>query len=131
MKGKNLGIALLMDYYGPMLTDKQMDVMEYYYDQDLSLAEIAEHTGITRQGVRDAIKRAEAYLFEMEEKLGFVKRFGRLEYDINRMSEILTEVRELNLKRVFSRELEDYAAEMETILGDMRETDSAADKAAG
>ena len=63
---KNLAIADLLDLYGDMLTEKQKDVMELYYDQDLSLAEIAEHEEITRQGVRDSIKRGEAYLLELE-----------------------------------------------------------------
>ena len=66
---KNLAISDLLDLYGPMLTDKQRDVIELYYNQDLSLAEIAEHEQITRQGVRDNIKRGEAFLLEMEEKL--------------------------------------------------------------
>ena len=62
---KNLAISDLLDLYGPMLTDKQRDVIELYYNQDLSLAEIAEHEQITRQGVRDNIKRGEAFLLEM------------------------------------------------------------------
>ena len=66
---KNLDIVLLADYYGEMLTDNQRKFIEYYYNDDLSLSEIAENEGITRQGVRDAIKRAEAQLFDMEEKL--------------------------------------------------------------
>lgn len=64
---KNLAISDLLDQYGAMLTDKQRDVIELYYNQDLSLAEIAEHEQITRQGVRDNIKRGEAFLLEMEE----------------------------------------------------------------
>ncbi|WP_373889743.1 sigma factor-like helix-turn-helix DNA-binding protein [Paludicola sp. MB14-C6] len=52
-----------------MLTEKQRDVIDLYYNQDLSLSEIAEHEGITRQGVRDSIKRGEVYLFELEDKL--------------------------------------------------------------
>ena len=66
---KNLEIALLFDFYGDMLTEKQRDVVELYYDNDLSLSEIAENEGITRQGVRDSIKRAEAQLLEMEDRL--------------------------------------------------------------
>ena len=64
---KNLEIALLFDFYGEMLTDKQRDVVELYYNDDLSLSEIAENEGITRQGVRDSIKRAEAQLLDMED----------------------------------------------------------------
>ena len=75
---KNLAIADLLDLYGDMLTEKQKDVMELYYDQDLSLAEIAEHEEITRQGVRDGIKRGEQILQEMEEKLQFAARLNAL-----------------------------------------------------
>ena len=57
---KNLEISLLFDFYGDMLTEKQRDVVELYYNDDLSLSEIAENEGITRQGVRDSIKRAES-----------------------------------------------------------------------
>ena len=58
---KNLEIALLFDFYGEMLTDKQRDVVELYYNDDLSLSEIAENEGITRQGVRDSIKSCLLY----------------------------------------------------------------------
>ena len=54
---KNMEIAFLVDFYGDMLTEKQRDMIELYYDDDLSLSEIAENEGITRQGVRDSIGR--------------------------------------------------------------------------
>ncbi len=72
---KNLQISFLLDFYGDMLTDKQRDVVELYYNEDLSLAEIADHSGITRQGVRDSIKRAEAQLLEYESRLKLAERF--------------------------------------------------------
>ncbi len=70
---KDLSIVPLLDIYGGALTDKQRNVMELYYNEDLSLSEIAEHEGITRQGVRDCVKRAEALLLEMEEQLKFAE----------------------------------------------------------
>jgi len=76
---KDLNITVLFDFYGDILTDKQRDVIDYYYNEDLSLAEISEHLGITRQGVRDSIKRAEAILLDMEERLGLAKRFRRIQ----------------------------------------------------
>lgn len=76
--GKNLEISLLLDFYGDMLTEKQRSMVEYYYNDDLSLAEIAENEGITRQGVRDSIKRAEAQMLEMEERLGLSRRFRQI-----------------------------------------------------
>lgn len=72
---KNLDIGMLMDFYGQMLTDKQTDAIDFYYNQDFSLAEIAEEMKISRQGVRDLIKRAEKQLFELEEALGLVEKF--------------------------------------------------------
>ncbi|MEG0615131.1 MAG: sigma factor-like helix-turn-helix DNA-binding protein [Oscillospiraceae bacterium] len=74
---KDLKIALLLDFYGEMLTEKQRDVIELYYDEDLSLSEIAEMAKITRQGVRDSIKRGEQQLLELEEKLGLAEKFER------------------------------------------------------
>lgn len=76
---KDLSISFLFDFYGEMLTDIQKEAVEYYYNHDLSLAEIAEHSGITRQGVRDSIKRAERQLLEYEEKLGLYERFHRIQ----------------------------------------------------
>jgi len=72
---KDLNIALLLDFYGEMLTEKQRDMVELYYNEDLSLGEIAETVKITRQGVRDSIKRGEQQLFELEKKLGLVEKF--------------------------------------------------------
>ena len=73
---KDLNITLLFDFYRNMLTDKQVDVIDLYYNEDLSLAEISEHLGITRQGVRDNITRAEGIMLEAEEQLGLVKRYS-------------------------------------------------------
>lgn len=71
---KDYTIAYLLDLYGAALTDKQRTLVDYYYNEDLSLSEISENEGITRQGARDGIKRAEAQLKEWEEKLGLLKK---------------------------------------------------------
>jgi len=84
---KNLEISILLDYYGGMLTDKQREVVEWYYNEDLSLAEIAEHTGITRQGVRDSIKRAESQLLDCESRLGLRCRFAKIQKALDEISE--------------------------------------------
>ena len=75
---KNLEVAVLLDFYSELLTDKQRDVIDLYYNEDLSLAEIAEHESITRQGVRDSIKRGEQVLFEMENALRLAEKSRRL-----------------------------------------------------
>ena len=79
MKSKPLEMSLLFDFYGETLTEKQRELFDLYYNEDLSLSEIAEHAGITRQGVRDAVKRAEHALQEMEDRLGLVSRYGDTE----------------------------------------------------
>lgn len=71
---KNMDVPLLYDFYGDMLTEKQRNMIELYYHQDLSLSEIAENVGISRQGVRDSVKRAEMQLFDMEAQLGMAAR---------------------------------------------------------
>ena len=88
-------------------------------DDDLSLAEIAENEGITRQGVRDAIKRAEAQLFEMEEKLGFVKRFSDMNDGLGRISGCVDKIKDYNMHYGLSREINDNVAEIRAILAQL------------
>ncbi|MBQ7319639.1 MAG: DNA-binding protein [Clostridia bacterium] len=72
---KDLNITFLLDFYGDILSEKRRQVLDEYYNNDLSLSEIAQDLGVTRQGVRDLIKKAEAELLFYEEKLGLAKRF--------------------------------------------------------
>ena len=75
---KNLEMSYLLDFYGNVLTEKQRDMMQQYYNMDLSLSEIADNFGITRQGVRDSIKRGESVLLELEEQVGFAEKYRSL-----------------------------------------------------
>ena len=90
---KNLEISFLLDFYGDMLTDKQRDVVELYYNEDLSLAEIAAHSGITRQGARDAIKHGETTLKELEEKVGFAARYRRVQQKLEELEQLVIDAR--------------------------------------
>jgi len=72
---KNIEVCLLLDFYGQLLTSRQEETMNMYYNNDLSLGEIAENLNITRQGVHDNIKRSEKTLLDLENKLGIIKRF--------------------------------------------------------
>ena len=74
---KDMKVALLLDFYGDVLSERHREMMELYYADDLSLAEIAEEIGISRQGVRDLIKKAEEELHFYEEKLGLAERFRK------------------------------------------------------
>ena len=76
---KNLEIGYLLDFYGDILPERRRDIMDLYYNDDLSLAEIAEQMGITRQAVRDSIKKTEQELFFYEEKLGLRRRLTEAE----------------------------------------------------
>ena len=89
---KNLEMSFLLDFYGPMLTDKQRDVVELYYNEDLYLAEIAQHSGITRQGVRDSIKRAEAQMLECEERLGLARRFREISGQLEQIVDLAKDI---------------------------------------
>ncbi len=84
---KDLSFCYLLDTYRAMLTDNQVQMMTYYYDEDLSLGEIAENYGITRQGVRDSIKRGEKTLLELEEKLGLCEKLKAIEASVDLIRE--------------------------------------------
>ena len=90
---KNLEISYLLDFYGDVLTQKQRDVMEQYYNDDFSLAEIAATFGITRQGVRDSIKRGESILLELEQKVGFAARYKAVQESMARIEELTRDIR--------------------------------------
>ena len=79
---KKVEISMLCQLYGKLLTQKQYDMIDDYYNNDLSLSEIAENNHITRQAVRDIIKKGERKLFEIEEKLQIMKRITNQEKQI-------------------------------------------------
>lgn len=90
---KNLEISYLLDFYGEVLTEKQRDALGQYYDDDFSLSEIAENLGITRQGVRDAIKHGENSLLELERKVGFAKRYRLVEEKLAALKELVSDAK--------------------------------------
>lgn len=89
---KNVKVALLFDFYRNMLTSRQAESIDLYYNEDLSLAEISEHMGITRQGVRDNIKRAENTLFDTEDRLGLAARFLKIKSDLLKIDDIIRDI---------------------------------------
>lgn len=106
---KNLNISLLLDFYGPMLTEKQRRVVEYYYNDDLSLSEIAENEGITRQGVHDFVKRAEGQLLEMEKRLGLAHRFREMTDGLQKIDAAAGRIRDYNEHYIYAREIDEEA----------------------
>ena len=93
MKNQTFRMTMLFDFYGELLTERQKEFYELYYDEDLSLSEIAENYGISRQGVRDVIVRAEAYMTEIEDKTGLVKRFMQRTPHLERIEAAADELR--------------------------------------
>lgn len=95
MKQNALQMTLLLDYYGELLTEKQKTCFDLYYNQDLSLGEIAEEAGISRQGVHDSLARTEAILLDFEEKLGCVARENRLQQQLQIIADAAKELKDL------------------------------------
>ncbi|MDR3270795.1 MAG: YlxM family DNA-binding protein [Peptococcaceae bacterium] len=86
---KRAKMALLADFYGPLLTDKQRMVWDFYFSEDLSLQEIARSEGISRQAVHDLLKRTEKLLTEYEAKLGLMERFLGEQQNLNQALKLL------------------------------------------
>ena len=102
---KNFEISALLDYYGLLLTDKQREAVEYYYNDDLSLGEIAENLDISRQGERATITRAEAVICEAEEKLGLLKNNKLLHEKLAVIREKIDIIDDLNIRRYRSNDI--------------------------
>ena len=102
---KNLNIGYLLDFYGELLSERKRSVMDMYYNEDLSLAEIALEIGISRQGVRDIIKKSEEELFFYEEKLGLASKIKNVELCVSELN-ILANEHEL------SKEMRDKISEL-------------------
>ena len=95
MADKTLEMTLLFDFFGDLLTEKQREYFDLYYNNDLSLSEIAELNGISRQGVRDLLIRAENQLREYEEKTGVVARFSQMQKSLGHLKETADRLLEL------------------------------------
>ena len=115
MKNQTYRMSMLYDFYGDLLTDRQREFYDLYYNEDLSLAEIAENYGITRQGVRDVIVRAEAYLTEIEDKTGLIRRFHTMQGQLREVSECAGRILALNDEGFNSQALEDLAGRIKSL----------------
>lgn len=95
---KDLNYSSLLDYYGTMLTKKQFEVLDFYYNQDLSLAEISEIIGISRQGVMDIIRRGEVQLNHLESGLSLSIHYEKLASAITDLEKIIDLTGDITLK---------------------------------
>ena len=112
---KNIKISILLDIYGKLLTQKQRELLNDYYNNDLSLSEIAENENITRQAVRDNLKKGENKLFEYEEKLEYMKKTEIQKEKINSIISDIEKLKKSNLEIIY-KELENIKNNLNTLL---------------
>ena len=108
---KNVTISMLNEIYGKLLTKKQYEIIDDYYNNDLSLSEIAENNRTTRQAVRDILKKGEKKLFEYEEKLMFMKRTLNQEKTIKKVLVELAKIQKSNTDKEIANILENIKNE--------------------
>ena len=114
---KNIEVSLLLDFYGELLKPGVRQTIDLYYNDDLSLAEVADQCGITRQGVRDSIKRGEAQLFDFEKKLGLMRRFREVEDGLNKIAGLADEIAE----KSSDKNTAGLAAQISALAGGLKE----------
>ena len=122
MKNQTFRMTMLFDFYGELLTDRQKEFYDLYYNEDLSLSEIAENYGISRQGVRDVIVRAENYMTEIEDKTGLIKRFMQLQPHVEKITDAAEQIKQLNFRRYEDRQLEELAGVIEAEAAALKES---------
>lgn len=113
---KNVEISMLNEFYGNLLTQKQYEIIDDYYNHDLSLSEIAENNQITRQAVRDILKKGEKKLFEYEEKLMFMKRTLNQEKKIEKVLSELTKIEKNDSDKEIASILENIKKELNCLV---------------
>ena len=118
---KTVEIALLFSFYGKMLTDRQADTVDLYYNEDLSLAEVGTELGISRQGVRDNLKRAEAILYDTEERLGLVKRFLGIKAKLSEIDKIIADIEASPESTELSVKIKKQINSILTIIGEIND----------
>lgn len=120
MKNQTYRMTMLYDFYGDLLTERQQEFYDLYYNEDLSLAEIAENYGITRQGVRDIIVRAEASLQEVEDKTGLIRRYHHIEQTADELQTITDEISRFNEEQVQATPLVSLCDRLTTAISGLR-----------
>lgn len=112
MKNQTYRMTMLFDFYGEVLTPRQKEFFDLYYNEDLSLAEIAENYGISRQGVRDVIVRAEAIMTDLEDKTGLMKRFMLMQQQVQAILDAAEKIQTVNYRQYDNPELARLADEI-------------------
>lgn len=112
---QNIKISMLNQIYGGLLTKKQNEIIDDYYNNDLSLSEIAQNHEITRQAVRDILKKSEKKLFEYEETLKFMEKNLEQEKKIEQIIKQLEKIQKNNQDKETSKQLKTIQKQLEKI----------------
>ncbi|MBQ7624789.1 MAG: YlxM family DNA-binding protein [Clostridia bacterium] len=113
-------MSVLFDYYGELLTEKQKELFDLYYNDDLSLSEISEIVGISRQGVRDAIVRAESALRDAEDKIGLVEKYMGLHEKLGQISDCAGYIAQVNASGVNNPVIAAQAKKIAELVGEIK-----------
>ena len=114
---KNVEISVLCQLYGKVLTEKQYEVLDDYYNNDLSLSEIAENNNITRQAVRDIIKKSENKLYELEKNISLMKKILNEEKIVNKIQNQLSEIENLTSSdKKITNKIQDIRKELDKLI---------------
>ena len=123
MKSRAYQMTMLFDFYGDVLTDRQKEFYDLYYNEDLSLGEIAENYGITRQGVRDSIKRAESQLLDYEDRLRLAGRFRKIQAYLDEITDLAKDIERINDRFGASQEIYNRTGRIVTLAGEISEAE--------
>lgn len=121
MKNQTYRMTMLYDFYGELLTNRQREFFDLYYNNDLSLSEIAENAGISRQGVRDVIVRAEAQMQEVEDKTGLIRRFEEMRKHLDTIQTSIAEIKTINYRQYEDPRLTELAEKIEAETAALKE----------
>ncbi len=121
LKNQTYRMTMLYDFYGELLTDRQKEFFDLYYNEDLSLAEIAENAGISRQGVRDVVVRAEAQMQEIEDKTGLIRRFEQMRGHLGAIEAAAAEIETINYRQYEDPRLTELVQQIRTETAALKE----------
>lgn len=112
---------MLFDFYGELLTERQKEFFDLYYNEDLSLSEIAENNGISRQGVRDVIVRAEHIMQDVEDKTGLIRRFLAMGGNLSKIQSAAENIRRINYRQYEDPAIDTYLTEIGDAVAALKE----------
>lgn len=121
MKNQTYRMTMLYDFYGEVLTPRQKEFFDLYYNEDLSLGEIAENYGVTRQAVRDIVSRAEGTMAGLEDKTHLIRRFREQQEQLGELDALADRLQALNGREYRDRELDDIVEGLRALCAKLSE----------